>query len=79
MDWAKTIPITEPLVLTSGPPELPGITSVSYTHLDVYKRQAMGLAMEHAMPLIIFDAMQPDSILEVVKGKPAGTKISEAN
>jgi uridylate kinase len=47
--------------------------------IKVMDKAAMGLAMEHAMPLIIFDAMQPDSILEVVKGKPAGTKISEAN
>jgi len=44
--------------------------------IKVMDKAAMGLAMEHNMPLIIFDAMQPDNILKVVKGEIVGTKIS---
>lgn len=44
--------------------------------IKVMDKAAMGLAMEHAMPIIIFDAMQPSNILKVVNGDQVGTKIS---
>lgn len=44
--------------------------------IKVMDKAAMGLAMEQKMPIIVFDAMQPDSILKAVKGEAVGTKIS---
>jgi uridylate kinase len=35
----------------------------------------MGMAMEHKMPLIVFDAMEPGNIARVAKGESLGTLI----
>jgi uridylate kinase len=37
----------------------------------------MGLAMEHELPIVVFDAMQADNIVKAVQGNSAGTIISE--
>ncbi len=50
--------------------------AVENSDIKVMDKAALGLAMEQHMPLIIFDAMQPGNILEVVQGKAVGTKIS---
>lgn len=42
----------------------------------VMDKAAMGLALEHKLPIIVFDAMQPDNILRAAEGKTAGTTIS---
>lgn len=42
----------------------------------VMDKAALGLAMEQNMPLIVFDAMQPDNILRVAEGQTVGTTIS---
>jgi uridylate kinase len=42
----------------------------------VMDKAAMGLAMEHKMPLVIFDAMEDGNILRVVQGQKIGTTIS---
>jgi uridylate kinase len=39
-------------------------------------KAAMGLALEHNLPIIVFDAMQEGSIARAASGQPAGTKIS---
>lgn len=44
--------------------------------IKVMDKAAMGLAMEHHMPLIIFDAMTPGNIARVTAGELLGTKIS---
>jgi uridylate kinase len=44
--------------------------------IKVMDKAAMGLAMEHQMPVVIFDAMTESSIAKVVSGEPVGTKIS---
>jgi uridylate kinase len=36
----------------------------------------MGLAMEHAMPIIVFDTMQAGNILKAAEGNSVGTIIS---
>ncbi|MDB5185839.1 MAG: Uridylate kinase [Candidatus Saccharibacteria bacterium] len=43
--------------------------------IKIMDKAAMGLAMEHEMPVVIFDAMQENNILRVVQGKPVGTTI----
>ncbi|HUC88122.1 MAG TPA: UMP kinase [Candidatus Binatia bacterium] len=49
--------------------------AVSDAAIKVMDKAAMGLAMEHNMPLIVFDAMKPGSILKAVSGEAIGTKI----
>jgi uridylate kinase len=43
--------------------------------IKVMDKAAMGLAMEHRLPIVVFDAMQPDNILRAATGQPAGTRI----
>jgi len=43
--------------------------------IKIMDKAAMGLAMEHDMPLIVFDAMVADNILRAATGKPVGTTI----
>lgn len=49
--------------------------AVSDDAIKVMDKAAMGLAMEHKMPVIVFDAMKADSILHVAGGDTAGTII----
>jgi uridylate kinase len=50
--------------------------AVSDEAIKVMDKAAMGLAMEHRLPIIVFDAMQPDNILKAAHGEGAGTRIS---
>ena len=43
--------------------------------IKVMDKAAMGLAMEHGMPIVIFDAMKDGNILKAVKGQPIGTTV----
>lgn len=44
--------------------------------IRVMDKAAMGLAMEHQLPIVVFDAMQADSILRAVQGDSVGTTIA---
>lgn len=50
--------------------------AVSNDAIKVMDKAAMGLALEHRMPLIIFDAMQPGNILKAISGESIGTRIT---
>lgn len=50
--------------------------AVSDGAISVMDKAAMGLAMEHHMPIIVFDALKPGNITKVAKGEAVGTKIS---
>lgn len=50
--------------------------AVSDDAIKVMDKAAMGLAMEHKMPVIIFDAMKEGNIARVVAGETIGSKIS---
>jgi uridylate kinase len=50
--------------------------AVSNADIMVMDKAAMGLAMEQKMPIVVFDAMQPDNILKAAQGASAGTTIS---
>lgn len=44
--------------------------------IKVMDKAAMGLAMEHKLPIVVFDALQPDTIKRVISGEAVGTTIS---
>lgn len=50
--------------------------AVADGHIKVMDKAAMGLAMEHKLPIIIFDAMKSDAVADAAVGKPVGTIIS---
>lgn len=49
--------------------------AVSDEAISVMDKAAMGLAMEHSMPLIIFDTMKAGNIASVAAGESVGTVI----
>lgn len=44
--------------------------------IKVMDKAALGLAMEHQLPIVVFDAMQENNIARVAAGEVVGTKIS---
>lgn len=49
--------------------------AVEDSAIKVMDKAAMGMAMEHKMPLLIFDAMQPDNLVRAARGDTVGTII----
>ncbi len=43
--------------------------------IKVMDKAAMGLALEHNMPIVVFDAMKDDNIIKVLHGEIVGTTI----
>lgn len=50
--------------------------AVADDDIKVMDKAAMGLAMEHELSIIVFDAMEADNILHAAQGNSAGTTIS---
>ncbi len=50
--------------------------AVENPNIMVMDKAAMGLAMEHKIPIIIFEVDKPDNIAKVVTGEKVGTLIS---
>lgn len=50
--------------------------AVADNDIKVMDKAAMGLAMEHEMKIVVFDAMQPDNIVKAATGQTAGTTIN---
>lgn len=50
--------------------------AVADDNIKVMDKAAMGLAMEHDMSIIVFDALQPDNIAKAAAGETAGTTIN---
>lgn len=57
-------------------PELTHQQAVENEDIKVMDKAAMGLAMEHKMPIIVFELDQPDNIAKVAAGEKVGTVIS---
>jgi len=57
-------------------PELSFQNAVENSHIKVMDKAAMALAMDHNMPIMVFDAMVDGSIARVAKGDQVGTLIS---
>ncbi len=49
--------------------------AVENTSIQVMDKAAIGLALEHQMPVIVFDAMEKDNLAKVVQGETIGTTI----
>lgn len=50
--------------------------AVSDEAIKVMDKAALGMALEYKLPIVVFDAMQPDNILKAATGQTAGTTIS---
>jgi len=50
--------------------------AVENEEISVMDKAALGLAMEHKMPVIVFDAMKEDNLLRASRSEKIGTKIS---
>lgn len=55
---------------------LPYQEAVENKNITVMDKAAMGLAMEHKMPVVVFDAMGKDNIQKAISGQTVGTKLS---
>ena len=49
--------------------------AVSDQQIRVMDKAAMGLALEHKLPIIVFDAMKANNIVKAASGQPTGTLI----
>jgi len=49
--------------------------AVENAEVKVMDKAAMGLALEHKMPVIVFDAMVKDAIADAIAGKSIGTRV----
>jgi len=50
--------------------------AVENAEIRIMDKAAMGLAMEHNMSIVVFDALKPGNIQNVVQGKKVGTTIA---
>ncbi|HEU4966711.1 MAG TPA: UMP kinase [Candidatus Saccharimonadales bacterium] len=50
--------------------------AIENSDIQVMDKAALGLAMEQHMPIIVFDAMQPDNLVRLARGESVGTKIA---
>jgi len=50
--------------------------AVQDNSIKVMDKAAIGLALEHHKPIVVFDAMKPDNFAKAVSGEPVGTTIS---
>jgi uridylate kinase len=55
---------------------LPLQSAVESRDIQIMDQAALGLAMEHGMHIIVFDALKPGNLLAVVEGKKIGTLIA---
>jgi uridylate kinase len=56
-------------------PELSFQDAVSDGAIKVMDKAALGLALEHQLPIMVFDALQDGHILQAAQQSPIGTKI----
>lgn len=56
-------------------PEMSFQQAVEDGAIKVMDKAALGLAMEYKLPIVVFDAMQPENILKAATGEVVGTKI----
>lgn len=59
-------------ILISNIPHQKAVEDIAIRVMD---KAALGLALEHQMPIIIFDAMKKDNLLKAASGQPIGTTV----
>jgi uridylate kinase len=52
--------------------------AIENNQIKVMDKAALGLALDHQLPIIIFDAQQPGNILSAVRGEQVGTKVTNS-
>lgn len=63
-------------------PDAKKLTSLTYQQaleqpdVKIMDKAALGLALEHTQPLVVFELLQPDNIAKAIAGEPIGTTIS---
>ncbi len=50
--------------------------AVANEHIKVMDKAALGMATEHNLPIIVFDAVQPGNIMRAAQGEAVGTKVT---
>lgn len=55
---------------------IPYQTAVEDAEIRIMDKAALGLAMEHGISLVVFDALKPGNILAVANGENVGTTIA---
>ena len=50
--------------------------AVQDPNISIMDKAAMGLAMEHSLSIVVFDAMRPDNIVKAASGESVGTTIA---
>ncbi len=50
--------------------------AIENSDIQVMDKAALGLAMEQHMPIVVFDAMQPDNLVRIARGESVGTRIN---
>jgi len=50
--------------------------AVEDNSIKVMDKAAIGLALEHNKPIIVFDVMKPGNLLKIVEGQSVGTLIT---
>lgn len=50
--------------------------AVETSDIKVMDQAALGLAIEHGMKLVVFDASKPDNLMKIVQGEKIGTTIA---
>jgi len=55
--------------------QISGDMAVSDSKIKVMDKAALGLALEHGLPIIVFNSMKAGNILLAASGRPAGTII----
>jgi uridylate kinase len=55
--------------------ELSHQQAVENSNIRIMDKAALGLAMEHQMPIIVFNLLKDGNIQHVIEGQPVGTKI----
>ncbi len=50
--------------------------TIENSNIKIIDKAALGLAMEHSMPLIVFNAFEKDNLQKIIKGQSIGTLIN---
>ncbi|CAN5644947.1 UMP kinase [soil metagenome] len=50
--------------------------AIENVDIKVMDKAALGLAMEQQMPVVVFNATEPENILRAIRGESIGTKVS---
>lgn len=56
--------------------DMPYQQALENPDIRIMDKAAIGLAMEHEMPIVVFNAMKPDNLTSAISGEKIGTKVA---